>query len=279
MTSEDVGGFSASQDGAEPISIGDATPEPTIEAPADTDGQAETEGVVEAPAFNVDEYGSHLATVTVNGEEQQVTMAEALAGYQRQSAFTQGMQEVSSARALQTALENPATRAQALQLMNDQYGAAAATQAAEASASEGADDYQDQSPVERQLAELREWKLGIELDETMARLQSKYGDSFVPDDVYNAALASGTQDIAGLEQVFQTMKFEEMFAKATATDQVAQAQAAETQSRQAAAQAAAQAVSSGNGVSAGSAASTPIKYTTFEAAAEAAWASDAPFKL
>ncbi len=278
MTSEDVGGFSASQDGADPISIGDAAPEPTIEAPADTDGQAETEGAVSEPtAFNMDEYGSQTATVTVNGEEHQVTMAEALAGYQRQSAFTQGMQEVSSARALQTALENPATRAQALQLMNDQYGAAAANEAAEASAPSGADDYLDQSPVERQLAELREWKLGIELDETMSKLQQKYGDTFVPDDVYNAALQRGTQDISELEGVFQSMKFEEMFAKATATAQAAAADVADDSSRQAAAQAAAAAISSGNGVSAGSAASAPIKYKTFAEAAEAAWASDSPF--
>ena len=278
MTSEDVGGFSASQEGAAPISIGDAAPEPTIEAPADQDGQAEIEGAASEPTpFNVDEYGSHTATVSVNGEEQTITMAEALAGYQRQSAFTQGMQEVSNARALQTALENPATRAQALQLMNDQYGAAAANEAAEASASSGADDYLDQSPVERQLSELREWKLGIELDETMVRLQEKYGESFVADDVYNAALQRGTQDISELEGVFQNMKFEEMFARATATDQAAAADVADDSSRQAAAKAAAQAISSGNGVSAGSAASAPIKYKTFAEAADAAWASDSPF--
>ena len=278
MTVSEVGGFSASQDGGS-FASDSAAPdvEPTIEAPV-TDGPAEVEGAVSEPtAFNVDEYGSQMATVTVNGEEQSVTVAEALAGYQRQSAFTQGMQEVSSARALQNALENPATRQQALQLMNDQYGAAAAGAAAEESAADSVDDYQDQSPVERQLAELREWKLGIELDETMTRLQSKYGESFVPDDVYNAAIASGVQDIGGLEKVFQNLKFEEMFAKATATDQAAQAQVDDTATRQAAAQAAAQVVSSGNGVSAGSAASAPIKYTTFEAAAEAAWASNGPF--
>ena len=278
MASED-GAFSASQgDGGLTPSEAPAAAEPAIEAPADTDGQAETEGTVSEPtAFNVDEYGSQMATVTVNGEEVQVTVEEALKGYQRQSAFTQGMQEVSSARALQTALENPATRAQALQLMNDQYGTAAASEAAEASAAEGADGYQDQSPVERQLAELREWKLGIELDETIARLQAKYGDTFVADEVYNAAIERGVQDISGLEGVFQSLKFEEMFAKATATDQAAAADQADDSARQAAAAAAAATVASGNGVSAGSPASAPIRYNTFAEAAEAAWASDSPF--
>lgn len=275
MTSED-GAFSVSQ-GNGGLSPEAATP--TIEAPAATDGQAENEGAVEPTAFNMDEFGGQTATVTVNGEEQTVTMQEALAGYQRQSAFTQGMQQVSSARALQTALENPATRAQALQLMNDQYGAEAANDMAEASAASDVGDYRDQDPVERQLSELREWKLGIELDETMQRLQTKYGEAFVADDVYNAALQRGTQDIRELEGVFQTMKFEEMFAKATATEQAVAADQADDSSRQAAAQAAARAVSSGNGVSSASAASTPIKYTSFGAAAEAAWASDAPFNI
>ena len=279
MSNENVGGFSASQDGSESISIDDAAVEqPDFDAPVE-DGQAEIEGaeVTEPVAFNVDEYGSQMATVSVNGEEQQVSVKEALAGYQRQQAFTQGMQEVSGARALQQALENPATRNEALQLINNRYGQAAAQGVAEASAySEDGERY-DQNPMERQLQELREWRAGIELDETVDRLQSKYGDAFNANEVFEEAIHRGVETAAGLEQVFQTMKFEQVFAQQSAAQQATAAQAADVASRQAGAQAAAQVISSGNGIGAGSTASSPIKYSTFEEAAEAAWASDSPF--
>jgi hypothetical protein len=273
MPVEEVGGFSASQDGLAPQSFASAVPDPTIDAPVD-DGQAEIEGAVETPAaFNVDEYGSQMATVTVNGEEMQVSVKEALAGYQRQQAFTQGMQEVSSARALQQALENPATQAEALQLINSRYGQAAAKEAAGALANSDGDDFQDQTPVERQLEELKQWRAGIELDETIDKLQTKYGDTFNANEVFEEAISRGIKDASGLEQVFQTMKFESFFAQSAATEQAAASRTADDESRQAAAQAAAAAISSGNGIGAGSTASAPVKYTTFAEAAAAAWAS------
>lgn len=282
MTTEDVGGFSATQDGVEGQSLDSITSDAISDAPeASGQGQADDDGAVDmAPAaFNVDEYGDHMATVSVNGEELQVPVKEALAGYQRQQAFTQGMQEVSGARALQTALENPATRAEALQLINSRYGQAAAEEAAEASAADDAGGVHERSDVERQLDELKAWRAGIELDETIDRLQTKYGEAFVPNEVFEEAINRGVQDASGLEQVFQTMKFESFFAAASATEQAATARSADDAARQAAARAAAEVVSSGNGVSAGSLASTTPKYSTFEQAAEAAWASDAPFKL
>jgi hypothetical protein len=274
MSSEEVGGFSASQDGQAPQTIADAmAPEPTFEAPV-TDGQAETEGAVEEPAsFNVDEYGSQMATVTVNGEELQVSVKEALAGYQRQQAFTQGMQEVSGARALQQALENPATRGEALQLINSRYGQAAAQEAAEASAPSDSGERHEQSPMERQLKELSDWRAGIELDETIDKLQSKYGDTFNANEVFEEAIKRGITESHQLETVFQTMKFETMFAQSSATEQAAKANAADNASRQAGAQAAAAAISSGNGIGGGSTAPTPVKYTSFADAAAAAWAS------
>jgi hypothetical protein len=73
--------------------------------------------------------------------------------------------------------------------------------------------------------------------------------------------------------VFQTMKFETMFAQSSATEQAAKANAADNASRQAGAQAAAAAISSGNGIGGGSTAPTPVKYTSFADAAAAAWAS------
>lgn len=99
-----------------------ATPDPT--PPADSGGAAVTppvEGqpVVEAPTpqyLDLDQYGTHLVKLKVDGEDVDVPLSEAREGFMRQQAFTKRMQELAEDRrrlgqadALVSALEaNPA---------------------------------------------------------------------------------------------------------------------------------------------------------------------------
>jgi hypothetical protein len=84
------------------------TPEATASEATQTEGVPESttpgsESVEvptepDAPRLSVDEYKDHLVPITVDGEEQWVTLEEARRGYSRQADYTRKTQEIAAAR-------------------------------------------------------------------------------------------------------------------------------------------------------------------------------------
>ena len=82
----------------------------------------------DTPTLNVAEYSNHRVPVKLDGEELQIPLSEAIAGYQRQADYTRKTQELSQQRekiefasTLQAALEN--NPAATLSLLSQHYGA------------------------------------------------------------------------------------------------------------------------------------------------------------
>jgi hypothetical protein len=112
----------------------DNTVDSAVEAPiAETIGQAEVSTEIgEAPEvvqdyFSWDEYADRNVKLNVAGEEVDVPLKEALAGYQRQADYTRKTQELSEQRkqvqfgtALQEALQN--NPGDTLELLKQHYG-------------------------------------------------------------------------------------------------------------------------------------------------------------
>ena len=176
------------------------------EAPLDS-GQVEGEVVgqeefSEPSYFNADEYANHRVRLPVNGEEIEVPLSEALAGYQRQADYTRKTQEIAEQRkevqfasAIQQALQNDP--AGTIQLLTEHYGLG------QQQASEEDDLYAD--PSERQLRQLEsrvrsfeEAQAMQELEKTIGSLQSKYGEDFDANEVIATALATGNDDLEGI---------------------------------------------------------------------------------
>ena len=101
---------------------------------AETEGQI-TEAIEEIESLSeqeiemlpVDEFGEKYVSVQVNGEEVQVSLKEALSGYQRQADYTRKTQELSEQKrqvqfgaALQEALQNDPNGP--LSLLSQHYG-------------------------------------------------------------------------------------------------------------------------------------------------------------
>ena len=199
------------------------------EAPS-FDGQVE-EGVVEAteevPYFNADEYANYRVKLPVAGEEVEVPLSEALAGYQRQADYTRKTQELAEQRkevqfaaAIQQALENDPVAT--IQLLTEHYGVN------NQAMSDDDDLFVD--PAERQLRELEsrvrsfeEAQAMQELERNINTLQQKYGEDFDPNEVVAQALATGNDD---LEAVYKMIAFDRLVAKQQASTQFAQQQAA-----------------------------------------------------
>ena len=73
--------------------IEDDAPEPTEEETTEDEVEAEAEAEFEEDAEGEDQQQPEMVSVTVDGETFEVTLEEAAKGYQRQSAFTKGMQK------------------------------------------------------------------------------------------------------------------------------------------------------------------------------------------
>lgn len=94
METLDAGAFS--EDGEHATEVNDA------ETSFDTEGyepEVETDGEAAADAapsyFDVDSFANHVVKVKVDGEEVEVPLSEALAGYQRQADYTRKTQAIS----------------------------------------------------------------------------------------------------------------------------------------------------------------------------------------
>lgn len=186
--------------------------EPTVEV--GSPDSSEVSQSPDVPVLNVDEYSDYRIPVKLDGEELQVPLSEAIAGYQRQADYTRKTQELAQQRealqfasTLQAALENDP--AGTLELLSRHYGISKA-QAAEMVSDMG-DSYEDVDPVERKMRELdqriaqfEEYQSQQEIEREIGRLKSKYQD-FDTNEVVNAALKANTTD---LEAVYKQIAFD-----------------------------------------------------------------------
>jgi len=164
----------------------------------------------------VDEFGEKYVSVQVNGEEIQVSLKEALSGYQRQADYTRKTQELSEQKrqvqfgsALQEALQNDPQGT--LSLLSQHYGV-------QQTPSEEEDLYAD--PVEKQYKQLEQRVQSFEqqramadLERTVQSLQTRYGSDFDPNAVVARALATGSTD---LEAVYKQLAFDQVYEDAKA---------------------------------------------------------------
>jgi hypothetical protein len=160
--------------------------------------------------FSWDEYADKRVRLPVNGEEVEVPLKEALAGYQRQADYTRKTQELSQQRqqvqfasALQEALDkDPAST---VELLRNHYGL-------DQDVVED-DEYMD--PWEKQYREVNKRLQSFEesqalqdIEKTVSRLQARYGDDFNSNEVVAKALATGNND---LEAVYKQVAFDRLW--------------------------------------------------------------------
>jgi hypothetical protein len=243
--------------------INDASASTEVIDPIVEDGQVEELGeagvIEESELFDFTQYNDKFVKLQVDGQEVQVPLQEALAGYQRQADYTRKTQELSEQR---KQVEFAATLAQSLeqdpagtlQALQQHYGVA--TQP------EVEDEWMD--PAEKQMRQLEQRiqafeqsKAMDELTRTIDKLQSKYGEDFNPDEVVAKAIATGVTD---LEAIFKQITFDKVYSKASeATKKLSEEQARVQAKRSATI------VSTGTSSKGGSPVATTAPKTVFEA--------------
>ena len=191
-------------DGMEPVEIGSTEYD---------NGHTEAP---DTPVLSIDEYSSYRVPVKLDGEELQVPLSEAIAGYQRQADYTRKTQELSQQReqvqfatALQAALDSDP--ASTLELLSQHYGI---SKKAAAEMMEQEDEYLD--PVEkkyreldRRIAQFEESQNQQLIEREIQGLQSKYGD-FDVKEVVTLAIQRGTTDLEG---TYKQLAFDKMVAQ------------------------------------------------------------------
>jgi len=214
----------------------DNTVDSAIEAPiAKTVGQVEVSTEIgEAPEvstdyFAWDEYADKPVKLNVAGEEIDVPLKEALAGYQRQADYTRKTQELSEQRkqvqfgaALQEALQNDPKST--LELLKQHYGL---------EEQQSSEDELLLDPVEKQYRQLESRMKAFEqekamrdLEKTVESLSRKYGDAFDADEVIAKALATGNSN---LEAVYKQTAFDRIFEQSLTASQLKAKKAEEEQ--------------------------------------------------
>ena len=171
--------------------------------------------------FAWDEYADRPVKLNVAGEEIDVPLKEALAGYQRQADYTRKTQELSEQRkqvqfgaALQEALQNDPQST--LELLKQHYGLN------EQQPSDEDELYLD--PAEKQFRQLEsrikafeQEKAVRDLERSVELLSKKYGDAFDADEVIAKALATGNPN---LEAVYKQTAFDRIFEQSLTANQV-----------------------------------------------------------
>lgn len=183
-------------------------------------------------ALDIEQYGSHVVTVKVNGEELQVPISEAIAGYQRQKDYTSKTQELAAQReelqfaaAIKGALANDPEGT--IEALRSHYGlgqSAAAGTEFEEIFQEGSSNDPKLTDLERRIARFEEAQATAALHSTLTTLQTKYGEIFDPKEVVAAALQLNSTDLEG---TFKQIAFDRILAKQEA-DKTASAQKAAT---------------------------------------------------
>ena len=203
----------------------DYTVDSAAEAPQVGQAEVSTE-IGEAPVvaqdyFTWDEYADRPVKLNIAGEEIDVPLKEALAGYQRQADYTRKTQELSEQRkqvqfgsALQEALQNDPRNT--LELLKQHYGLD------EQQTSDEDELYMD--PTEKQYRQLEsrvkafeQQKALNDLEKTVESLSRKYGDAFDADEIIAKALATGNSN---LEAVYKQTAFDRIFEQNLTNSQV-----------------------------------------------------------
>ena len=205
----------------------DNTVDSVAEAPVtEITGQVDVDTEIgEAPEvvkdyFVWDEYADRNVKLNVSGEEIDVPLKEALAGYQRQADYTRKTQELSEQRkqvqfgtALQEALQN--NPSDTLELLKQHYGL---------NEQQASEDELFTDPVEKQYRQLEtrmkafeQEKAVRDLEKTVESLSRKYGDAFDADEVIAKALATGNSN---LEAVYKQTAFDRIFEQNLTNSQV-----------------------------------------------------------
>lgn len=194
----------------------DSTVESVTETPLEGQVDADVE-TGDAPAgepreyFAWDEYADKPVKLTVDGEEIEVPLAEALNGYQRQADYTRKTQELAEQRrqvqfasALQEALQNDPKST--LELLSQHYGVAGEPTSEE-------DEFLD--PVEKQYRQLESRIQAFEQEKAMRELENqieslsrRYGELFDANEVVAKALATGSTN---LEAVYKQIAFDRLY--------------------------------------------------------------------
>ena len=167
----------------------------------------------EVDYFDWNDYGDKHVKVSVSGEEIGVPLKEALAGYQRQSDYTQKTQELAEqrremqyAQAIQQALDNDP--AGTIQLLQNHYGMNQQDESLD-------DDDLFADPMEQQYRTLDSRIRAFEevqemqkLERTIESLKSRYGADFDANEVVAQALATGSND---LESTYKQVAFDRIY--------------------------------------------------------------------
>jgi hypothetical protein len=202
----------------------DDTVDSAVEAPEVGQAEVDTE-IGEAPVvaqdyFTWDEYADRPVKLNIAGEEIDVPLKEALAGYQRQADYTRKTQELSEQRkqvqfgsALQEALQNDPKST--LELLKQHYGL---------EEQQSSEDELLLDPVEKQYRQLESRMKAFEqqkalndLEKTVESLSRKYGDAFDADEIIAKALATGNSN---LEAVYKQTAFDRIFEQNVTANQV-----------------------------------------------------------
>jgi hypothetical protein len=241
----------------------DASASTEVIDPIIEDGQVEELGeasVIEEPElFDFTQYNDKFVKLQVDGQEVQVPLQEALAGYQRQADYTRKTQELSEQRKqvefaatlAQSLQEDPAGTLQALQ---QHYGVKAQPEVED----EWLDPTEKQmQQLEQRIAAFEQSKAMDELTRTIDKLQGKYGEDFNPDEVVAKAIATGMTD---LEAVFKQVAFDKIYSKASESSKKLADEQARVQAKRSAT-----IVSTGASSKGGSQTATTAPKTVFEA--------------
>jgi hypothetical protein len=197
--------------------------------------------------------------LTVDGEEIEVPLAEALSGYQRQADYTRKTQELAEQRrqvqfatALQEALQNDPKGT--VELLSQHYGVNSQQPSEE--------ELEMMDPVERQYRQLEtriqafeQEKAMRELENQIESLSRRYGELFDANEVVAKALASGNTN---LEAVYKQIAFDRLYDQ-TRTKSVAQAKQTEDTKKIVEAKREAAVVSKGSSAKSADVSSKPIK--------------------
>ena len=216
----------------------------------------QTEEVVEETVETEAPESSPTYTVKVDGEDVEVSLEEALAGYQRQADYTKKTQELAGARALKTAIEsNPeyAVRQLAAQFGVELGQGTVSQQEPEQTASDDS-AFQNTDPTVQWMIQREQERY---LDEVLGGLSSKYGDLYDEEELLSTAMSRGINDPGRLPELFQTITFDKMLAQQQAVTAKQDADKADDAQREQAVVAANQIVSAGNGVTGGAPATSP----------------------
>lgn len=152
--------------------------------------------------LDLQEYSNFRVPVKLDGEETQVSLSEAIAGYQRQADYTRKTQELSQQResfqfasALQSALETDP--AKTLEMLQDHYGIS--RQKAEQMVENENLDPSEQKyrELDSRIAQFEDERGLREVEREIASLEEKYGDEFDVAEVVASALKRGTTDLEG----------------------------------------------------------------------------------